>query len=307
MGMSLIFLVLVVLCVFFVPKFTSVQNLTGLLLSVTTVGLISCTMLFCLAGGDFDLSIGSTAALGGVLAAMTVNKTGNVWLSVLAALASGAAVGFLNGIVIAKVGINALITTLATMQIVRGAGQIITDGTSIGVGSDSFAALGGSHYFGVPVPIFMMIVGFVVFGFLLNHTVFGRNTLAIGGNPESATLAGIRVPRTKILIFTLQGMMAACAGLVLASRVSSGQPNTQVGLELQVISACVLGGVSLTGGVGTISGVVIGVLIMGSVQDALSLLNVTPFYQNVITGIILLVAVMLDRLKVRARRNVIQV
>jgi len=303
MGMTLIFIVLLAYCMAFVPNFTRPQNLVGLLLSVTTVGLISCTMLFCLAAGDFDLSVGSTAALAGVLAAMEMNKTGSMAMAIAVAIGAGALIGLVNGFVIAKIGINALITTLASMQIVRGIALITTNGSSIGVGSDSFASLGGSRYFGVPLPIFLMLGAFVVFGLLLNFTTYGRNTLAIGGNQESARLAGIRVPRVKIWIFMLQGAMAAFAGVILASRVSSGQPNTQVGLELQVISACVLGGVSLTGGVGTISGVVTGVLIMGVVQNALNLENVTPFVQNVITGAILLLAVMLDRLKVSARRK----
>ena len=134
----------------------------------------------------------------------------------------------------------------------------------------------------------------------MNRTIFGRNTLAIGGNAEAARLAGIGVARTKIIIFTLQGMMAGFAGVILASRMTSGQPATAQGLELQVISACVLGGVSLTGGVGTITGVIVGVLIMGTVQNAMNLLNIAPFYQYVASGSILLAAVLFDRLKQRA-------
>jgi L-arabinose transport system permease protein len=144
-----------------------------------------------------------------------------------------------------------------------------------------------------------MVACFVVFGILLNRTIFGRNTLAIGGNAEAARLAGIDVTRTKIIIFTLQGLMAGFAGVILASRMTSGQPATAQGLELQVISACVLGGVSLTGGVGTITGVIVGVLIMGTVQNAMNLLNVPPFYQYVASGSILLAAVLFDRLKRR--------
>jgi L-arabinose transport system permease protein len=148
-------------------------------------------------------------------------------------------------------------------------------------------------------PIWMMFVMFIIFGVLLNKTTFGRNVLAIGGNQEAAKLAGVKVVRTKIIVFTLQGLVAAFAGVVLASRITSGQPTTMQGLELQVISACVLGGVSLTGGIGTISGTIMGVMIMGIVQNAMNLRNIDSFWQLVVSGGILLAAVMLDRLRTR--------
>jgi len=142
-------------------------------------------------------------------------------------------------------------------------------------------------------------VCFVVFGVLLKKTVFGRNALAIGGNKEAAFLAGIPVRLTKIVIFSLQGLMAGLAGVILAARMTSGQPTTAQGLELKVISACVLGGVSLTGGLGSMTGVIMGVLIMGIAENAMNLLNIPPFWQYVASGAILLAAVLLDRLKQR--------
>jgi len=298
-GMLVVFLVVFVGCAIFVPNFFSFVNMTGLALSVATVGIIACTMLFCLAAGDFDLSVGSVVAMSGVLAAAVVNRTGSVPLGIASGILAGGVVGIVNGYVIAALGINALITTLATMQIVRGLAFILCDGRPIGVINDSFFALGISRFIGIPTPVWIMIVCFLVFGVLLNRTVFGRNTLAIGGNKEAAYLAGIGVTRLKIIIFTLQGLVAGFAGVVLASRMTSGQPNTGQGLELQVISACVLGGVSLTGGVGTMLGVVVGVLIMGTVNNAMNLLNLPPFYQYVASGVILLVAVLIDRLKQR--------
>jgi L-arabinose transport system permease protein len=299
MGMLAVFLVLFVGVSLFVPNFLSVINMRGLALSVATVGIISCTMLFCLAAGDFDLSVGSVVALSGVLAAVVINVTHNVFLGIAAGIAAGGLVGLVNGTVVAGIGINALITTLATMQIVRGFSYIVSDGKAVGVGESSFFTLGISSFLSIPTPVLIMVACFVVFGILLNRTIFGRNTLAIGGNAEAARLAGIDVTRTKIIIFTLQGLMAGFAGVILASRMTSGQPATAQGLELQVISACVLGGVSLTGGVGTITGMIVGVLIMGTVQNAMNLLNVPPFYQYVASGSILLAAVLFDRLKRR--------
>jgi L-arabinose transport system permease protein len=305
-GILVVFVAFVLILAATVENFATPINIRTILVSVSVVGMVACTMLFCLAGGDFDLSVGSTVALGGVIAALVVNKTGSVAYAVLIPVCVGAVVGLVNGFFIAKVGINALITTLATMQIVRGTAQLASDGSSIGVSNESFAALGQTFWLGLPTPVWLMIGCFVLFGVLLNKTLFGRNTLAVGGNSEAARLAGIAVAKTKIAVFTLQGMVAAFAGVVLASRVTSGQPTAGLGLELQVISACVLGGVSLTGGVGTITGVIVGVLIMGVLENAMGLLNIQAFWKLVISGSVLLLAVTLDRLKHRAslRRKV---
>ena len=299
-GMLLVLAALFIGCSVFVDHFLTVTNLRGLALAVATIGMVACTMMFCLAAGDFDLSVGSVVAFAGVLGATVMNSTGSVAAGAGAALASGALVGFINGVFVARVGINALITTLASMQIVRGLSFIVSDGRAVGVRTDAFFALGNTAWLGVPVPVWLTAACFVLFGVLLNLTVFGRNALAIGGNKEAAHLAGVPVTRIKIVIFTLQGLVAAFAGLVLAARMTSGQPNTSQGLELEVISACVLGGVSLSGGVARIGAVIAGVLIMGLVQNAMNLLNIPPFYQYVARGCILLGAVMLDRLKSRA-------
>jgi L-arabinose transport system permease protein len=295
-GMLVVFAVLFILCCIFVENFTGPRSLVALALAVTTIGMIACTMMFCLAAGEFDLSVGSTVAFAGVLGAITMNTTGSVIAGVLATLAAGSVIGLTNGVLIARFGINALIATLATMQIVRGLGLIITGGIPVGIQSAAFYELG----IGAGVPVAVTVTCFVVFGVLLTFTVFGRNALAIGGNKEAAHLAGVSVTRVKVLIFTLQGFVAALAGLVLSARMSSGQPNVGQGLELEVISACVLGGVSLNGGVARISAVIAGVLIMGLVQHAMNLMAVATFYQYVVRGSILLAAVMLDRLKHRA-------
>jgi L-arabinose transport system permease protein len=298
-GMLLVLVLLFAGCALFVENFLSWRNLQGLALAVSTIGMVACTMLFCLAAGDFDLSVGSVVACAGVLAAVVMTRTGSITLGILAGLGLGAASGFTNGFVVARLGINALIATLATMQIVRGLGFIISDGKAVGIAQEGFFALGNSSFAGVPTPVWITIACFAVFGLVLNRTVFGRDTLAVGGNAEAAHLAGIPVARVKIAIFTLQGAMAAFAGIVLASRMTSGQPNASLGFELEVISACVLGGVSLTGGIGSMGFVIAGVLIMGIVQNAMNLLNVPTFYQYVARGLILLAAVLFDRWKRR--------
>jgi len=295
LGMVPVLLVLCMVCAFLVPGFATAPNVPALFLSVSTVGLVACTMLFCLASGNFDLSVGSVLACSGVVTTVVMRDTGSITLGVLAGLGAGGLTGLVNGLVIARLGINPLITTLATMQVVRGAGLILCDAKTVGVTEPGFAALGNAQPLGLPLPVWLCLLGFGAFGFLLARTTFGRAALAIGGNEEAARLSGIPVVAVKVWVFVLQGLMAAFAGVVLASRLDSGQPNLGQGFELAVISACVLGGVSLSGGVGSMLSVVTGVLIMGVVENAMSLANVPSFWQYVVRGGILLLAVVVDR------------
>ncbi|MFV0574169.1 MAG: L-arabinose ABC transporter permease AraH [Vibrio sp.] len=296
-GMLTVFAGLFLICCMFVPNFASMINMRGLGLAISMSGMIACAMIFCLACGDLDLSVASIVACAGVVTAVVINSTSSVFMGVAAGLLSGVAFGLFNGFIIAKLQVNALITTLATMQIARGLGYIISDGKAVGISEEGFFALGNSSFLGLPVPVWLTIVTFVVFSFLLNKTVYGRNTLAIGGNEEAARLAGVSVTKTKLIIFTVSGLISALAGVILAARMTSGQPMTSVGFELTVISACVLGGVSLKGGVGKISYVVAGVLILGTVENAMNLMNISPFAQYVVRGAILLAAVIFDRYK----------
>ncbi|TAW00708.1 L-arabinose ABC transporter permease AraH [Rhizobium ruizarguesonis] len=296
-GLVVIFAAAFVIVSLFVPNFLTERNMLGLLQSVVTIGIVACTMMFCLASRDFDLSVGSIVAFSGMIAVMVSNATGSIPVGLLAALLCGAVVGFVNGIVIARFRINALITTLATMQIVRGLALIASDGRAVGINDPAFYQLALSRFLTVPTPIWIMLILFIVFGFVLNRTVFGKNTLAIGGNPEASRLAGVNVVNMRIWIFALQGLVCGIAGILLASRITSGQPNAATGLELSVISACVLGGVSLAGGRAAMSGVIVGVLIMGIAENVMNLLNIQAFYQYVVRGLILLIAVLLDNLR----------
>jgi L-arabinose transport system permease protein len=302
-NLVLIFVVLFATLSFVVDHFFSVDNMLGLALSVSQIGMVSCTMMFCLASRDFDLSVGSTVAFSGVLCAMLLNATDSIIVAVGVSILAGAFIGFVNGAIIAYLRINALITTLATMQIVRGLAFIASKGQAVGVNNEQFIFLAGASFLGISMPIWITLMCFVAFGILLNKTVYGRNTLAIGGNPEASRLAGISVERTRVWIFTIEGAVAALAGVILASRITSGQPNSAQGFELNVISACVLGGVSLIGGRATISGVLIGVLIMGTAENVMNLLNIDAFYQYVVRGAILLGAVFVDQLRNRGTRD----
>lgn len=302
-SMPLAYAVLFAVLAATVDNFFSVANIVGLMLSVAQIGMVACTMMLCLASRDFDLSVGSTIAFAGVLGAIVLERTGSVALAVGAGLGSGALIGAGNGVLIAYLRVNALIATLATMLMVRGLAFIASQGQAVGISSDAFISFGDERIAGIPLPVLVAGLCFLVFGVLLNHTVFGRNTLAIGGNPEAARLAGVKVEKLRVWIFLLQGLVTGLAGLILASRITSGQPNAAQGFELDVISACVLGGVSLQGGKARIFGVLIGVLIMGTVENVMNLMNVDAFYQYLMRGVILLVAVLLDQLKARSERH----
>jgi L-arabinose transport system permease protein len=309
-GMQLILGVLILVCGLTVRNFGSPENIMNLLLQVSTVGIVATTMLFCLASGNFDLSVGTLIPAGGVLCALVLRHGGGLVLATGTALAFGALVGLVNGVVVARFRINALITTLSTMMMVRGLAFVFADGKSIGIANETMLNLAnaafpvirsrtGAVLFQITLPVWICLGLFALFGFILQRTTFGRSTLAIGGNEEAARLAGINVDRVKITIFTLQGIVAALAGVLLAARLGIGDPKTAQGSELSIISACVLGGVSLSGGIGRMSHVIAGVFIMGIVENAMNLLNIDSFYQYIVRGAILLGAVMLDRLKQR--------
>ena len=300
-GIGVVFVVLFVVLSATVPDFLTLRNIQGLLLSVTLIGSIAVTMMFVLALGEVDLSVASIVAFAGVVAATVITQTHSVLLGIAAGVLAGGAVGLVNGLLVARFKVNSLIATLAMMEAVRGLAYLTSNGDAVMISEESFFDLGNGSFLGISFPIWSNIVGFALFGFLLNKTVFGKHVLAVGGNSEAALLAGLPVMRIKVMVFVLQGLVTGLAGVMLASRMSLGDPKTSVGLELGVISACVLGGVSLTGGVATISGVLVGVLIMGAVQDVMSLMNVPTFYQYLIRGGILLLAVLFDQFR-RSRR-----
>lgn len=296
-GLALILVLVLIVLALAVPQFLTVRNMSGLALSITLIGTIAPSMMLVLALGEVDLSVASIVAFAGVAASLLITATGSVVFGVAAGVFAGGVIGALNGFVIARLGVNSLIATLASMEIVRGLAYIVAHGDAVIITEESFFRIGSSTFLGITTPVWAMFVSFLLCGIVLNLTVLGRNVLAIGGNTEAARLAGVSVRSIKVVVFALQGVIAGVAGVILASRLSLGDPKTSIGLELGVISACVLGGVSLTGGIASIGGVLIGVLLMGCVQNAMGLLNVPTFYQYLVRGGILLLAVLFDRWK----------
>ena len=279
------------------PSFLSVSNSLDVMRQVSINAVIAFGMTLSILLGGIDLSVGSILAVSSVLAAMTMKQGQDAALAAGVAILAGAAMGSLNGVVIAKGKVAPFIATLGTMTLLRGAALVLSKGSPIsGFSSEFFAMLGGGYVARlIPVPVVLMLVMFVVFWFLLTRTVFGRHVYATGGNPEAARLSGVNTDRVQILVYTVSGAMAALAGVILTSRLDSAQPTAGAGYELDAITAVVLGGTSLAGGRGWIFGTLVGALLIGVLNNGLNLMGVSAFYQLVVKGSVILLAVLLDR------------
>jgi ribose transport system permease protein len=281
-------------------SFLTVNNWMNVLRQVSINALIAFGMTFVILTGGIDLSVGSVLALSSAITAGMMASGMNGFTAIIIGLLAGFFMGAINGIVITKGRVAPFIATLATMTMFRGLTLVYTDGRPItGFASDDilFQMVGRGYFLGIPVPVVFMIVVYVALYFVLKKTTFGRHTYAIGGNEEASRLSGIRVDRLKIWIYSLTGGLSALAGIILTSRLNSAQPTAGTAYELDAIAAVVLGGTSLSGGRGWIFGTLVGALIIGVLNNGLNLLNVSSFYQQVIKGLVILLAVLLDRRK----------
>ncbi|SFM46754.1 ribose ABC transporter membrane protein [Gracilibacillus orientalis] len=279
------------------PDFLSATNLLNVLRQVSINALIAFGMTFVILTGGIDLSVGSILALSGAVSASLMAAGVDPVLAVVLGLLSGTLLGAINGLVIAKGKVAPFIATLATMTIFRGLTLMLTEGRPVsGLGESTFfEMLGKGYFFGIPVPAITMLVSFVVLFLILKKTTFGRRVYAVGGNEEAAILSGISATRIKIYVYSLIGFLSALAGMILTSRLNSAQPTAGQMYELDAIAAVVLGGTSLTGGKGWIFGTFIGALIIGVLNNGLNLLGVSSFFQQVVKGSVILLAVLLDR------------
>ena len=276
------------------PVFLSVNNLMNVLRTASLTAICAMGYMFVILLGEMDLSVGSMQAVVGIVSVMILNFTKNVPAALLGGLIAGAVLGCINGLLVTKAGINSLIASLGTMAILRGTAYIITNGVSIQANIPGFEVLGTGYIGPFPIPFLIAVVIFAALYFVLNKTVFGRNVYAVGGNYSAARLCGINVGRIKMAAYIIVGVLTALSGYILACRLNSAQPNAGDGFEFQVISAVVLGGVSLSGGKGNLTGAVIGVLILSVLSNALVLAGVSSFYQEVSRGIVILLAVYID-------------
>jgi ribose/xylose/arabinose/galactoside ABC-type transport system permease subunit len=282
--------------VFFTPR-----NLVNIGLSITILGLLAMAQTVVIVSGGLDISVGSVVGLTTMVVAVAINAVDSVWVGVAAGLAAGTLAGLANGSVIVYGPVNAVIATLGTMSAFRGLAYIINNGNSISIGNDDLRVLGVGTLAGLPLAIWLLLAVMAAFILFTRTTVIGRNIYAIGGNPTVARLAGIPIPRYQLGIYALSGAAAALAGLVLAARTMSGQPASgSQGLELEAITAAILGGCALAGGKGTIVGAMLGVLIIGVLNNGMILTSVPTFYQLLAKGALLVAAVIIQE-RQRAR------
>lgn len=277
--------------------FLTVDNLLNVMRQASINALIAFGMTLVILLGGIDLSAGSVLALSSVIIATLLSAGTPAIVATLAGLVAGGLMGFANGLVISKGKVAPFIATLGSMTVLRGLALVVSNGSPISsFNSDFFSLLGGGYVARlVPIPVVLMLVMFGVFWVLLRKTVFGRHIYATGGNAESAKLSGVKVDRIQLWVYTIAGVMSALAGVVLTSRLNSAQPTAGTGYELDAIAAVVLGGTSLTGGRGWIFGTLVGALLIGVLNNGLNLLDVSSFYQQVIKGIVILLAVLIDR------------
>ncbi len=282
------------------PYFLTVDNLFAIGLQMAVVAIMAIGEMMVIISAGIDLSVGSILALSGIVATEAMIHHVGVYPAIFLGILVGGVGGWINGVLIAKGNIPPFIATLGTMGIARGLALIFTGGIPVFGLPKSFEFWGGGHVLGVvPVPLIVLTILAILGHILLQHTRFGRYTYAIGGNMEAARLSGIPVGRYLIGIYTLAGFLYGVAGIILASRLSTGQPTAGTGYELDVITACVVGGASLSGGEGKMVGAMIGALIMGIIRNGSNLLDISAFWQQVIMGSIIIAAVFADQYRRR--------
>jgi len=294
--------VMTVAMVVLAPNFLSVTNLLNILLATAVIGVLAVGATFVISSAGLDLSLGSVLALTGVCGAALVVRLGLPWpFGILGCIGAGLIVGLVNGSLVALARLPPFIVTLGMLSAARGLGFVLSDGRPIYGLPAELVFLGQGRPFGVPMPVIVFLAAVVIGHFVLSRTRFGRYTLVVGDNEQAARVTGIHVERHKIWLYVLAGAMSGLAGLLFMTRINAADPTAGVMYELQAITAVVIGGTNLFGGRGTVIGTLIGALIMGILQNGLNLMAVQPFYQQISIGVILVLAVWLDRSRAKGQ------
>lgn len=302
-GIAMVFLALVATMLIASPQFRTQGNFLNLLQQNAIIGILACGMTFAIILGGFDLSVGANAALCSVVAAKVMIDV-DIGLGIVAALLAGIVVGLVNGLLIAYVGVNPFVSTLGTMTVIRGLVYVHTNATPLFGVDFSFTRVGLGRSLGVPNPFWIFLGVALILWSLLSLTRFGHYIYAIGGNAVAARQMGIDVKRMRLLVYMLIGVCAAASGIILVGQTATGQPAGALGYELTAIAAVIIGGATLSGGYGNLVSTIIGVFLLGVVSNALNLFGVSPFWQPVATGTILVVAVAIDSAAARSARLV---
>lgn len=285
------------------PNFLSMTNMINILVAASLVGIVAIGHTYLIIAYQNDLSSGSLAALSGVVAALLVVKGVPLIPAFLLTILVAVGVGLFNAWMVNKIRLEAFIATLVTQSVVRGFAYIICDGKPVAIGNKTFIALGKVRFLNIPVAVWITVVLIIIFGYILKATKFGRSVYAVGGNEAAARLAGLNPQRIKTICYVMMGVFCAIGGIIFAARMNAGQPAACVNLEFDSITAVILGGVSFSGGVGSMGGTVLGIILIQAFNMGLTMVNVPSFWQYVARGGLLLFALTSDYLRKRNREK----
>lgn len=279
----------------FLPNFRATTNFVNVIRQVSITTITSTGMFMIILLGDIDLSVGAMYAIIGVLCASFLIETGMVFPTILLGLLLGTGIGWIKGVIVAKGKVPSFVTTLAFMNICRGAARVITGGAPLGIYNEDYNVIGAGYIFKViPIPVALMVLVLAVGYYIIRCTRLGRYIYAVGGNEAASRWSGLRTDRVKIAVFTIAGLLTGLAAVVLSGRLGGGLPEAGDGAEMDAITAVILGGTSLSGGRGSLAGVVLGVLVLGFLSNGLTMLQVSSYWQDIIKGLIILFAVLID-------------
>jgi len=279
------------------PRFLTVNNLTNVLTTVSLNGILAMGMVFVITAEGIDLSIGSMLALGSVTIGLVLNATGSIFLAAVASIVVCAIFGFINGYMVGKFNMFPFVVTLASMLVIRGVAYVLSGGYSFALANPDFAQIGLGQLFGViPFPVILLLLVTLIAYVLLHNTKYGRYVYAVGGNIRAARASGVNVMWTRVGTFVISGITAGTAAIIMTARIYAAQPNIGTGYEIDAIAACVIGGTSFSGGISTIPGTFIGVIIIGLIFNGMNLLGISSYWQIIMKGLLIVGAVLLDKM-----------
>ncbi|MFM1655073.1 ABC transporter permease [Brevibacillus sp. B_LB10_24] len=302
LGIGVAIIVLFLLLSFSSPYFLDVTNLMNILLQVSISSILAVGMTFVIITAGIDLSVGPLTALSSVILGLTLSSGWGVGLPLVFCILMGAVLGLINGVIIAKFRVPAFIATLGMMSIARGTALYITNGQTIHMFPETFVTISAGSIGFIPLPVIYALAVAIIASFILNYTKFGRYVYALGGNKEAVRLSGINTMKIEIWVYVISGICSGLGAIILAGRLNAAQPIAGVGYELDAIAAVIIGGTSLSGGEGKISGTIMGAILIGMLKNGLNLLNVSPFLQQIIIGAVIIGAVFYDQFR-RAKKD----
>lgn len=293
---TLVFVVLVIVLAmsFLSPVFMTVKNMTNILRQISINGILAVGMTYVILLGDIDLSVGSVVAVVSVICGSLLEKGLNYFPVCLIALGVAVLFGVFNGWLVAYLNFQPFIATLATVTIGRGVALAYSDGRPYIISNPSFLAIGQGYAWKIPIPVVILLVICAIGFIVLNYTTFGRHVFAVGGNKSAARLSGVKTKRIEMFTYIISAICACVVGIILSARISSGQPNAGEGYELDAIAATAIGGTSMNGGVGSLTGTILGFVLIGLMSNSMNLLNINSFYQQIVKGLLIIIAVFID-------------